>query len=316
MSEDLQILARSISVTIKAHVDRRLDEFRASFRVPADGKDGAPGAPGDRGPVGERGADGAPGERGERGADGAPGERGPAGEPGERGADGAPGERGPAGERGERGADGLRGERGADGAPGPMGERGLAGIDGKDGAPGPAGRDFDPVLMESAIRAEVGKQFADVYERVLRAMPAPKDGTSVTIADVAPLLEGEVAKWELDFERRAAEVLQRALDRIPKGRDGKDGVGVEDLQIESVDGGRVIAISIISAAGATIRREVRTELTLDRGQYALGKSYEAGDGVTYGGSFWIAQVATDDSPGNSRGGMPWRLAVKHGRDAK
>jgi integrin beta 3 len=316
MSEDLQTLARSISVTIKAHVDRRLDEFRASFRVPADGKDGAPGAPGERGAVGERGADGAPGERGsagepgERGADGAPGERG------EPGAMGQQGQRGPAGELGERGADGLRGERGADGALGPMGERGLAGINGKDGAPGPAGRDFDPVLMESAVRSEVGKQFSDVYERVLRAMPAPKDGASVTIADVAPLLEGEVSKWELEFERRAAEMLQRALDRIPKGRDGKDGLGVEDFDLEAIEGGRVIAVSLRSAAGNVICRQVRTALTIDRGQYALAKSYEPGDGVTYGGSFWIAQVATDDSPGNSRGGMPWRLAVKHGRDAK
>jgi len=274
MSDDMQTLARSISVTIKAHVDRKLDEFRASFRVPVDGKDGAPGRDGKDG---ERGADGAPG------LDGAPGERGKDGAPGQAGADGADGRNG---------------------------------IDGKDGAPGADGRDFDPAALDAAVRAEVGKQFGDVYERILRAMPTPKDGASVTVADVAPLLEGEVAKWELEFERRAADVLQRALDRIPKGRDGKDGLGVEDFDLEAIDGGRLIAVSLRTAAGVVSRREVRTALTLDRGPYALGRSYEPGDGVTYGGSFWIAQQETEESPGNSKGGLPWRLAVKHGRDAK
>jgi len=286
---DLHDLAKSLSHTLKAHIDRRLEEFRASFRVPADGKDGASG------PVGERGA---PGVAGEAGKDGVQGERGEKGDAGRDGKDGAPGE------RGEKGIDGRDGK---DGAPG---ERGEKGID---------GRDFDPAALDAAVRAEVGKQFSDVYERVLRAIPTPKDGASVTIEDVTPLLEGAVAKWGLEFERRAGDMLQRALDRIPAGVDGKDGadgVGVDDFELESLDGGRTIAVSIAASSGLIIRKEITTAIPVDRGPYAIGRAYEPGDGVTYGGSFWIAQAATETSPGDSKGGMPWRLAVKHGRDAK
>ena len=262
---DLRTIATSVASGLKAHVDHRIDEFRASFRVPADGKDGAPGERGEKGDAGRDGKDGAPGERGEKGIDGRDGN------------DGAPGE---------------RGERGID------------------------GRDFDPAALDAAVRAEVGKQFSDVYERVLRAIPTPKDGASVTIEDVTPMLEGAVAKWGLEFERRAAELLARAVDRIPKGVDGKDGVGVEDFEIESLDGGRTIAVSIAASSGLIIRKEITTAIPVDRGPYSTGRAYEPGDGVTYGGSFWIAQAATETSPGDSKGGMPWRLAVKHGRDAK
>ncbi len=283
---DLRALAHSVVVSVNAHVDRKLDEFRSSFRVPADGKDGAPGAAGERGATGERG------------------EAGPAGAPGRDG---------------ERGEKGERGEAGPAGAPGERGEKGEAGLNGKDGAPGERGidgRDFDPAALDAAVRVEVGKQFGDVYERVLRAMPTPKDGASVTIDDVTPLLEGAVAKWGLEFERRAAELLARAVDRIPKGVDGKDGVGVDDFELESLDGGRTIAVSIAASSGLIIRKQITTAIPVDRGPYAIGRAYEPGDGVTYGGSLWIAQAATETSPGESKGGMPWRLAVKHGRDAK
>lgn len=290
MSDDeMQLLARSISGPIKAYVERRLDEFRSIFRAPVDGKDGAPGA---------------------RGADGARGEKGDPGEAGEAGA------QGPQGERGERGEKGEPGPAGSDGARGERGEKGLDGADGADGARGADGRDFDPAALDAAVRAEVGKQFGDVYERILRAIPAPKDGASVTLADVTPLLEGEVSKWELEFERRATDLLQRALDRIPKGRDGADGIGVDDFELEAIDGGRTIAISIAASSGLIIRKEITTAIPVDRGPYAIGRAYEPGDGVTYGGSFWIAQQATATSPGDSKSGLPWRLAVKHGRDAK
>ncbi|MBP7610885.1 MAG: collagen-like protein [Steroidobacteraceae bacterium] len=261
---DMGSLAKSISVALKDYIERRL----ADFRVPVDGKDGAPGERGEKGDAGRDGKDGAPGERGEKG------------DAGRDGKDGAPGERG---ERGERGID---------------------------------GRDFDPAAVDAAVRTEVGKQFSDVYERVLRAIPTPKDGASVTIEDVTPLLEGAVAKWGLEFERRAAELLARAVDRIPKGVDGKDGVGVDDFELESLDGGRTIAVSIAASSGLIIRKEITTAIPIDRGPYTIGRAYEPGDGVTYGGSFWIAQAATETSPGDSKGGMPWRLAVKHGRDAK
>lgn len=44
-----------------------------------------------------------------------------------------------------------------------------------------------------------------------------------------------------------------------------------------------------------------------------GGSYEQGDGVTFAGSFWIAQKDTSSKPGES---SDWRLAVKRGQDGR
>jgi len=53
---------------------------------------------------------------------------------------------------------------------------------------------------------------------------------------------------------------------------------------------------------------------VDRGVYREGDSYQKGDGVTFGGGFFIAQQDTTAKPEESLGG--WRLAVKRGRDGK
>ena len=51
---------------------------------------------------------------------------------------------------------------------------------------------------------------------------------------------------------------------------------------------------------------------LDRGVYLESKVYQRGDGVTFGGSWWIAQK---DAPEGKPGTSPdWRLACKRGRD--
>jgi hypothetical protein len=52
----------------------------------------------------------------------------------------------------------------------------------------------------------------------------------------------------------------------------------------------------------------------DMGVWGEGRSYLKGDGVTWGGSFWIAQDDTADKPEASA--KSWRLAVKRGRDGK
>jgi integrin beta 3 len=58
----------------------------------------------------------------------------------------------------------------------------------------------------------------------------------------------------------------------------------------------------------------KSPIVLDRGVYQAGRTYEKGDGATYGGSFWIAQDATSEKPGD--GATKWRLAVKAGREGR
>ena len=155
-------------------------------------------------------------------------------------------------------------------------------------------------------------------ERV-KALPPPKDGTSVTIDEVLealePRVEAAIAKVMLDVERRAQGVLERAVERMPKpkdGIDGKDGFSLDDLQIED-DGEGTVTLRFVR--GDLVReRTFRVPSFSDRGVFREGDAYHKGDGVTFGGSFWIAQKdAPEGKPGNS---PDWRLAVKKGRDGR
>lgn len=193
----------------------------------------------------------------------------------------------PAPERGEKGADGRDGIDGKDGAPGADGKDGAPGADGKDGRDG-------------------------------------VDGKSITLEDVRVYLDAALASIELEAERRLNDKLQHALDRLvqPKdgnpgrdgrdGKDGRDGFSLDDLQIESRDE-RTIVLRFVR--GEVVREHVHhLSHPLDRGVFRDGTEYLRGDGVTFGGSWWIAQK---DAPQGKPGVSPdWRLAVKKGRDGR
>lgn len=197
---------------------------------------------------------------------------------------GPQGESGPAGADGAPGVAGEPGPQGAQGERGPQGEPGRDGKDGRDGA----------------------------------------DGKSITVEDLEPVIESKMAAWALDFERRAQDILQRAIDRIPApkdGRDGRDGINgkdgrdafeLEDFEAEQDADGRVV----LRFVRGDFRREftLRLPMFVDRGVYQAGERYERGNGVTWGGCFWLAQKdAPEGKPGES---ADWRLAVKKGRDGK
>lgn len=142
-----------------------------------------------------------------------------------------------------------------------------------------------------------------------------RDGKSVTLEDVAGLVELGVAKGLLDLERRATEVLQRAAERIPvpaNGKDGRDGFGFEDFDVV-FDGERGLTLRF--ERGDHVKEfKVALPIVIDRGVYREGETYARCDGATYGGSYWIAQKdAPEGRPGLSD---DWRLAVKRGRDGK
>lgn len=214
-------------------------------------------------------------QQGERGDTGP---MGPAGERGEHGAKGLDGSQGERGEAGPAGRDGADGQNGRDGAPG---RDGVDGKDGKDGETGPAGK-------------------------------------SITVDDITPIVELAVTRGILDLERRAADTLQRAIDRIPvpkdgaSGKDGVDGLGFDDMQVD-FDGERAISLKFIR--GDVVKSfEFEIPTVIDRDVYQDAVPYAKSDGVSYGGSWWIARK---DLPEGKPGTSPdWRLAVKRGRDGR
>ena len=140
----------------------------------------------------------------------------------------------------------------------------------------------------------------------------------------------------LALSRRAIEEI-RALSRLPgppgepgpvgrqgpvgpdgsrgiagaQGPPGRDAMQLEDFEFEAKDGGRFMAL-ILKRGDTEIRREIRTDLMINRGVWRDG-AFLKGDCVTYGGSIFVAEEDTSDKPEQ---GKAWRLAIKRGRDGR
>lgn len=148
-------------------------------------------------------------------------------------------------------------------------------------------------------------------------IPSPKDGkdgVSPDPADVAKAMEPLFAKWELDFERRAYNVLDRAVERMPKPKDGKDALEVKDFDICLAEDMRTITVSL-KTDGRSVEKSIKIPAIIDRGVFAHHEKYEMGDAVTFGGCLWICQKENNGNEPRSDGEY-WRLAVKKGRDGK
>ncbi len=214
---------------------------------------------------------------------------------GRDGRDGKNGDKGDKGIRGEQGQRGLTGDRGDAGDKGAQGERGIQGLQGEHGQRGEQGLVGD--------KGEPGK----AGERGV-------DGKSITLAEVEPFLEAMRAKWELDFERRAFAFMQGIIDRAPKakdGVDGKDGIGFDNLSVEQLDERNCV---VRFTLGAIVKDfPIKLSALIDQGVWSESETeYLKGDGVSWGGSFFIAQK---DAPEGEPGTSPdWRLAVKRGRN--
>jgi collagen type III alpha len=229
------------------------------------------------------------------------------GDKGDNGADGAPGQDG---EPGQAGLDGAPGKDGADGAAGQDGAPGRDGVDGKDAPAVTAEQVAEAVqAMPEALEAAV--------QRYLEANP-PASGK-----DGAPGRDGSDGKPGLEGKEGLAG--RDGRDGLPgaqgekgiDGRDGKDGfngLSVDDFDVKSSDDGRTIEFSLNAEGRDPIVKVVRASSFIDRGVWKE-QDFEKGDGVTWGGSFFIAQRSTTDKekPGESDG---WRLAVKRGRDGR
>jgi integrin beta 3 len=289
------------------------------IRVPKDGRDGRDGADGVKGADGVNGRDG---------VDGAKGQDGIAGRDGANGANGADGRDGVSGlgikefaydekantldivmdngdtstlrlptpARGEKGEKGIDGKDGRDGTAGVNGKDGASGIDGKDGAPG--------------LRGEKGD--APSTEEVAAAITKACDA----------LLPAMVSKH---MESLMPEIVTRASLLVPAGRDGlpgrpgtpgepgRDGISVAGIELRPIDK-RTHMLILKSSDGGHYEMPVKLGPVLqDAGVHRPGASYEAGDCVTHGGSYWVAKADTAETPGKSD---DWRMVVKRGRDGK
>ncbi|MFU7071313.1 hypothetical protein ACM75K_29180 [Pseudomonas aeruginosa] len=177
----------------------------------------------------------------------------------------------------------------------------LADLVGKavaDLPPPTPGKDAD---ME-ALRAHLGD--------LVKGIQLP---TVPTIDEVAATFERRFSDLTLSWERQARETFDKAADRMPIPKDGRDALPLECFDLALGEDGRTVTVKM-QAGDVVVEKSVKIASVIDRGVFSAEKSYEQGDGTTYGGCYWIAQKdAPEGVPGGS---TDWRLAVKKGRDGK
>jgi integrin beta 3 len=161
--------------------------------------------------------------------------------------------------------------------------RALARVPGPAGETGPEGkRGLQGERGEKGERGEPGKQGA-----VGAAGAGGKDGDRGQ--------KGEPGRNAADLT-----LLQEYIDQRVERT-------IDAASVTTPDGGRTLLLSL----GGKVH-QVKTAVVLDAGIWKEG-AYSVGDGVTSGGSFWIAQTETTAKPGKSD---DWRLAVKRGTDGR
>ena len=194
--------------------------------------------------------------------------------------------------------------------------------------------DAQPIL-DKAVEL-ICEDAEKAISEAVAAIPVPKDGdngTSVTVDDVRPLIEAGIDKAvkQIPPPKDGVGMAGAMIDRDGNlvitmtngevkelgpvvGGPGVDGIGFDDLSVEH-DGERTV--SLVFTKGERVKRfDLSLPVVIDRGVYKPDLDIRSGDGVTWGGSYWIAQK---DAPAG-RPGEPssdgWRLAVKKGRDGK
>ncbi|HUH38764.1 MAG TPA: hypothetical protein VL027_12550 [Spongiibacteraceae bacterium] len=188
-------------------------------------------------------------------------------------------------------------------------------------------------LIEEAVKREVS------------SIPTPMDGKSVSIDDARPVVDeavkSAVAAIEIPEPRDGEdgrdalqlEILP-AIDpgkSYPRGSYAKHAgglwrsyesthemrgwecivEGIAEHRIEQIDERSFDAVSVLSS-GHEVRKTISMPVVIDRGVYRAEAEYQAGDGVTWGGSYWIATKGAPIGKPGEPGSEGWRLAVKRG----
>lgn len=163
------------------------------------------------------------------------------------------------------------------------------------------GKDADMDVLKSHV--------AELVKGIQPAAPLP----APSVDEVAATFERRFSDLTLSWERQARDTFDKAADRMPKPKDGQDALSLENFDMVLGEDGRTVTIKM-QAGETVIEKSVKIASVIDRGTFKPG-IYEKGDGVSYGGSFWIAKCDNPQGvPGS--GETDWRCGVKKGRDGK
>lgn len=169
---------------------------------------------------------------------------------------------------------------------------------------------------ESISASEVQRMVDDAVSKALAGLPTPKageDGRDALQLELQPCIDLEKSYARGTYAKHAGG-LWRAFEAT-KGLHGWECVveGIAELRIDQI--GREFTLRARTSSGAEVSKSVKVASLVDKGVFKAGNDYEAGDGVTWGGSFFIAQKDAPVGHPGEPGSDGWRLAVKRGRDS-
>lgn len=177
--------------------------------------------------------------------------------------------------RAKDGRDGVDGQNGSDGV---QGEKGADGQNGRDGIDG-----RDAIQIDILPEINPSKSYA-------RGTYAQHDGGLFKASRTTDPLEGAEA------HRAGWDVVLR---------------GVAAVEVHTIDES-TLAIKTRMTGGTDHIAKVEIPTLIYKGVWQPGE-FKRGSTVTWGGSLWHCNKATDTKPGESG---DWTLAAKRGRDGK
>lgn len=191
---------------------------------------------------------------------------------------------------------------------------------------------------------DIGKMVEDAVAAAMANIEPPKDGKDADPEEIARMIDEAVSKIAIKSGRDGEDGRDALdLDVLPAidpeksyqrgeyathngglwrshskthGMRGWECVvdGLADLDAVFGEDPREVTVRMVRSSGAVVERSVHLPVVVDMGAHSLEVNYQKGDGVSYSGSFWIAQK--DNPEGRPGTNNDWRLAVKKGRDVR
>lgn len=169
---------------------------------------------------------------------------------------------------------------------------------------------MQPDVLADIIVHAVKQATAPLQERIAIIEAELRTSQLAVTASTVRDLSQDVAC----LRERAAVLETKAPIPGPAGKDGADGLGFDDLQIDH-DGERTLTFRL-QRDDQVKAYAVQLATMIYRGVYLPGVTYTAGDVVTHSGSAWHCQKHTVTRPESPEGQSFWRLMVKRGDRGK
>lgn len=179
----------------------------------------------------------------------------------------------------------------------------------------PPAIDYDEIMKNLDLTVPVEEITPLIDEAVAKiAVKDGADGRDALDLDVLPSIDPEKSYQRGEYATHNGG-LWRSHSKT-QGMRGWECVvdGVADIDAVFGDDPRDVTVKMVRSSGAVVERSVHLPIVVDKGAHSLEVAYLKGDGVSYSGSFWIAQK--DNPEGRPGTNSDWRLAVKKGRDVR